>query len=162
MVAAVVVVVFAALSAGSRAQAAELGNTAIRRTVETLVHAAYPDLAFGNVWCPGGVVRQRGVTFTCTVQLPGAFLVVEARQTDDRGTVAVTSPQAVIAQASLQQFVAANASLPATVDCGPGPWRVARPGTRITCSATLADGTARHAELTVNDTAGNVTITAVT
>jgi hypothetical protein len=159
---AAVMAVFTVSSAGSRAEAAELGNTAVRRTVERLVHAAYPDVTFGNVWCPDGVVKQRGVQFTCTVQLPGAFLVVDARQKDDRGTVSVSSPQAVIAQASLQQFVAANASLAATVDCGPGPWQVARPGTKILCSATLADGTARHAELTVNDTAGDVTITAVT
>jgi hypothetical protein len=39
---------------------------------------------------------------------------------------------------------------------------VARPGEKITCGVTLADGTARTVELTVQDTAGNVTVTAVT
>jgi hypothetical protein len=143
------------------AGAAELGSTATRRTVETLVHQTYPDLVFGNVACPSHVNRQRGAKFTCTVQLPGTFLVVDAVETDGKGTASFTSPQAVIPQDALRQFVAANASLAATVDCGPGPWLVARPSTKITCGATLADGTVRHAELTVNDTAGNVTITAV-
>jgi hypothetical protein len=151
-----------ALGGFTPAHAAELGSTATRRTVEALVHQTYPDLAFGNVACPSHVVKQRGAKFTCTVQLPGAFLVVDAVQTDGKGTASFTSPQAVIAQESLRQFVAANASLAAMVDCGPGPWLVARPATKITCGATLADGTVRHAELTVDDTAGNVTITAVT
>jgi hypothetical protein len=150
------------LTIGNAADAAVLGTTATRRTVETLVHRAYPNLVFGNVACPAGIVKQRGVKFTCTVQLPGTFLVVEAVQTDGKGSVSVTTPQAVVAQALLKLFVGANSSLPATVDCGPGPWLVARPATKIVCTATLADGTVRHAELTVNDTAGNVTITAVT
>jgi hypothetical protein len=143
------------------ARAATLGDTATRRTVERIVHQSYPDLAFGNVACPTDVAKRRGAKFTCTLQLPGAFLVVDATQTDGRGTISVTSPQAVISQPKLQQFVAANASLPALVDCGPGPWLVTRPGTKVLCSARLADGTNRHAEVTVDDTAGNVTITAV-
>jgi hypothetical protein len=149
------------LLAGGAAHGAELGTTATRRTIETLVHRTYPDLVFGNVACPTGIAKRRGVKFTCTVQLPGAFLVVDATETDGRGTVSFTSPQAVISKQSLEQFVAANASLPATVDCGAPAWRVARPGQKLTCSVTLADGTARRAELTVNDTEGNVTITAV-
>jgi hypothetical protein len=161
-----IVVIAAALSSvlvvPAAARAATLGDTATRRTVERIVHQSYPDLAFGNVACPTGVAKRRGTKFTCTVQLPGAFLVVDATQTDGRGTISVTSPQAVISQPKLQQFVAANASLPAAVDCGPGPWLAIRPGTKVTCSALLADGTSRHAEVTVNDTAGNVTITAVT
>jgi hypothetical protein len=141
--------------------AAELPRLAARRTVERSVHETYPDLVFGNIACPAGVRRARGVSFTCTVQLPGTFLVVDAKQTDDRGTVALTTQQAVIPTQALRDFVAANASLPATVDCGPAPVRVARAGTTIDCQAVLADGTARTVQLTVADTAGNVTITAV-
>jgi hypothetical protein len=83
-------------------------------------------------------------------------------QTDAKGTVTLSTGQAVIPNVLLQQFVAANASLPATVDCGVGAWRLARPGTTIACTTTLADGTTLQVQLTVNDTAGNVTITAVT
>jgi hypothetical protein len=38
---------------------------------------------------------------------------------------------------------------------------VARAGEKIICGVRLADGTARTVELTVQDTAGNVTVTAV-
>ncbi len=143
------------------AGAAELPRIAARRSVERSVHAAYPDLVFGNVACPAGVRRARGVSFTCTVQLPGTFLVVDAKQTDNTGTVALSTQQAVIPTQALRDFVAANASLAATVDCGPAPIRVVRAGQTVDCRATLADGTARTVQLTVADTAGNVTITAV-
>jgi hypothetical protein len=156
-----------ALAAGSVAlgavptAAAELPKTAARRAVERSVHDAYPDLVFGNVACPSGVRRARGVSFTCTVQLPGTFLVVDAKQTDGSGTVALTTQQAVIPAQALRDFVSANASLPATVDCGPTPVYVVRAGQTIACRAALADGTARTVTLTVQDTAGNVTVTAV-
>jgi hypothetical protein len=144
------------------AGAAELSRTAARRAVERSVHQAYPDLTFGNVACPDGVRRARGAKFTCTVQLPGTFLVVDAVQTGGNGNVSLSTQQAVISSQLLRQFVAVNSSLPATVDCGPAPWRVARAGEKITCGVTLADGTARTVELTVQDTAGSVTVTAVT
>jgi len=143
------------------ASAAELPRTAARRTVERSVHEAYPDLTFGNVACPTGVERKRGVSFTCTVQLPGTFLIVDAKQTDGSGTIDLTTQQALIPTQALRDFVAQNASLPATVDCGPSPFRVARAGQVVTCAATLADGTSRQVDLTVQDTAGNVTVTAV-
>ncbi len=143
------------------ATAADLSRTATRRGVERSVHQAYPDLTFGNVACPDHVRRARGATFACTVQLPGTFLVVDATQTDGEGNVSLTTQQAVIPSQLLRQFVAVNSSLPATVDCGPAPFRVARAGEKIVCGVTLADGTARTVELTVQDTAGNVTVTAV-
>lgn len=146
---------------GAGAGAAELSRTPTRRAVERSVHTAYPDLGFGNVACPDGIARKRGVKFTCTVQIPGSFLVVDAVQTDDRGNVSLSTQQAVIPSQLLRQFVAVNSSLPATVDCGPAPWHVARPREKITCGVTLADGTARTVELTVQDTAGNVTVSAV-
>ncbi len=149
------------LIGGATASAADLPRVAARRAVERSVHQAYPELTFGNVACPDGVARKRGVKFTCTVQLPGTFLVVDAVQTDSSGNVSLTTQQAVIPSQLLRQFVAVNSSLPATVDCGAQPWRVARPGDKITCSVLLTDGTARTAELTVKDTAGNVTVTAV-
>jgi hypothetical protein len=143
------------------AGAAELPRTAARRTVEQNVHEAYPNLVFGNVACPPGVQRARGVSFACTVQLPGAFLVVDAKQTDGSGTVELSTQQALIPTQALRDFVAQNASLPATIDCGPSPFRVARAGEVITCGAALVDGTTRQVDLTVADTAGNVTVSAV-
>jgi hypothetical protein len=148
--------------ANAPAGAADLSRTAARRTIERSVHEAYPDLTFGNIACPDGIRRARGTKFACTVQLPGTFLVVNAVQTDGSGNVSLSTEQAVIPTQLLKQFVGVNSSLPATVDCGPAPWLVARPGATISCGVTLADGTARTAQLTVEDTAGNVTVSAVT
>jgi hypothetical protein len=159
LVAAVVGLVGAGV--GAPAGAAQLPQLAARRTVERSVHEAYPNLTFGNVACPSGVRRARGVSFTCTVQLPGTFLIVDATQTDATGTVELSTQQALIPTQSLRDFVAQNASLPATVDCGPAPYRVARAGQTIDCVANLADGTTRTVQLTVQDTAGNVTLSGV-
>jgi len=126
------------------------------------VGAAYQGLAFGNVACPDGVVRKNGARFTCTVQLPGTFLVFDATQSDNRGSVSFEITQAVLTKAAVEGFVAGNASLAATVTCGTAPFLVLRPGQQFTCQATLADGSVRAVQLTVRDTAGNVTITGVT
>jgi hypothetical protein len=159
---AVVAIATGTAISASGAGAADLARTPTRRAVERGVHQAYPDLVFGNVACPDRIARKQGVKFTCTVQLPGTFLVVDAVQTDDQGNVSLSTQQAVIPSQLLGQFVAINSSLPAKVDCGAGPWHVARPGQKIDCAVTLADGTARTVELTVQDTAGNVTVSAVT
>lgn len=140
--------------------AATLPGTGIRRNVSALVRSTYPDLPAGNVVCPDAVPKRSGTTFHCTVQLPGAFLVVDG--TVGAGSeVTLAAAHAVLPKAQLEQFVAANASLPATVDCGPAPFRVARPGEVLTCRAALADGTARAVGVTVADTAGTVTISSV-
>jgi hypothetical protein len=144
------------------AGAATLDPRPVRVAIADRVTARYPGLAFGNVACPDGVARSRGTRFTCTVQLPGTFLLVDAEQTDGRGSVRFETRQAVLPKQSLEEFVAANASLPATVTCGTTAWLVVRPGKVVTCHATLADGAARDVQLTVRDTAGNVTITGVT
>ena len=149
-------------AAGAAVGAATLGHQATQRTVEALVHTTYPDLAFGNIACPDAIPRRRGVKFTCTVQLPGTFLVVDAVQTDGRGTVSITSPQVLLQKGALEAFVAANASIHATVDCGPLPWHAVRPGGTVTCAAALADGTTRTVTVLARDASGTVTITSVT
>ena len=143
------------------AGAAAVSTTRARTEIAKLVTATYPGLAFGNVVCPGTVARVARATFSCTVQLPGTFLVVDATVTDSRGTVTLASPQAVLTKQGLEQFVAANASLAATVDCGPAAWVVRRPGQQVSCSAALADGTTRTVQVTVRDPAGNVAIASV-
>jgi len=134
---------------------------AARRQISSLVQQTYPGLASGNVACPETVRRGRGDRFTCTVQVPGSFVVLEAEETDAQGGIHVESSQAVIAKAQAEQFVAAHATLSAVVDCGPLPWLVLEPAQKITCSAALADGTVQHVEVTVRDRDGNVAITGV-
>ena len=96
------------------------------------------------------------------MQLPGTFLVFDATQSDGRGSVSFEIAQAVLTKAAVEAFVAGNASLAATVTCGTAAFLVVRPGQQFTCQATLADGSVRDVQLTVRDTAGNVTITGVT
>ena len=156
-----IVAVTLLLVAGA-AHAATLDTDTTRRAIARQVGASYQGLAFGNVSCPDGVIRTNGGRFTCTVQLPGSFLVFDARQTDSRGAVSFEVAQAVLTKQAVEQFVAANASLAATVTCGTAMFLVLRPGQQFTCQATLADGSVRAVQLTVRDTAGNVTITGVT
>jgi hypothetical protein len=146
---------------GAPAGAATIDPRPVRAEIARQVSATYPGLAFGNVACPDGVTRRTGTRFTCTVQLPGTFLRLTATQTDSRGTVTFDTEQAVLSRQSLEEFVAANASVAATVTCGNAGWLVVRPGQQLSCRAALADGATRDVQLTVRDTAGNVTITGV-
>jgi hypothetical protein len=145
----------------SAASAATVSTARARSAIARLVDAAYPDLAVGNVACPPTARRRAGTTFTCTVQLPGGFLLVDATQNGRTGDVSFTTPSAVLTKPALEQFVAANASLGAVVDCGPLPTIVRRPGQTVTCTAALEDGTRRTVTLSVRDTAGTVVITSV-
>ncbi|MFI5047717.1 MAG: DUF4333 domain-containing protein [Acidimicrobiia bacterium] len=149
------------ITSPAHAHAATLSTAPARAEIARLVAGAYPGLAVGNVACPPTATRAAGTTFTCTVQIPGAFLVVDATQDDRTGAVTLTTPHAVLSKQSLEQFVAANASLGAIVDCGPAPMIVRRPGQTVTCAAALEDGTRRTVTLSVRDTAGTVAIVAV-
>jgi Domain of unknown function (DUF4333) len=146
---------------GTPAGAATIDPRPVRAEIARQVTATYPGLAFGNVACPDGVTRRTGTRFTCTVQLPGTFLRLTATQTDSRGTVTFDTEQAVLSRQSLEEFVAANASVAAAVTCGNAGWLVVRPGQQLSCRAALADGASHDVQLTVRDTAGNVTITGV-
>ncbi len=160
VVATVLAAALAVLTA-SPAAAATLDRDATRRTVERLVHTTYPTLAFGNIACPAGLARRRGVQFTCTVQLPGTFLVLGGRETDDRGTVAFVSDDVLLSRDSLQQFVAQNSSIDALVDCGAAPWRPVHVGATVGCTVLLADGSSHRVDLSVRDRDGTVAIVGV-
>jgi hypothetical protein len=142
--------------------AATLHAAPVKREIARQMAATYPGLTFGNVACPDGVTRRADVTFTCTVQLPGAFVFVDVTQTDGRGQVGFENVQAVLDRKQLEAFVAGNASLPASVSCGTTAWIIVRPGRVVTCHAAIADGSQRDVQVTVRDTSGNVTITGVT
>jgi hypothetical protein len=156
------IVALALVLIAGKAHAATLDTRATRREIARLVGSSYQGLTFGNVACPDGLIRKAGARFACTVQLPGMFLVFDATQTDSRGTISFEVTQAVLTKQKVEEFVAGNASLAATVSCGTATFLVLRPGQQFTCQATLADGSVRAVQLTVRDTAGNVTITGVT
>src|ERR1700687_5985438 len=104
LVAPIVAVTLVLMAAGA-AHAATLDMRATRREIARQVGAAYQGLAFGNVACPDGVGRKSGARFTCTVQLPGTFLVFDAAQSDDRGSVSFEITQAVLTKAAVEAFV---------------------------------------------------------
>ena len=157
-----VLAVASALGPAVAARAATVNDKSVRAQVASLVKQAYPDLPTGNVMCPPGVTRAAGTSFACTVQLPGSFLVVGADQLDGNGRLKLAAQQAVIPRAQVEQFVASNATVTATVTCGTAAFLVLRPGQKITCSAAIADGSRRNVEVLVRDVDGNVAITSVT
>ena len=153
---------FAVVAGATAAGAATLNTAATRRAIADRVTATYPGITFGNVTCPAGIPRKQGVKFTCTVQLPGTFIILDVSQTDGRGSVTFETRQAIVARQALEQFVAASASLPAIVTCGTTPWLALRPGQEVSCHAGLADTSQHDVQLAVRDTAGNVTIVGTT
>jgi hypothetical protein len=144
------------------AGAATVNNNSVRTQIAALLAQTYPGLPVGNVMCPPRVKRAAGTSFTCTVQLPGTFLVIGAEQLDGNGRVKLAAQQAVVPREKVEQFVASQATVPATVACGPTAFLVLRPAQKITCTAAIADGSTRQVELVVRDVDGNVAITSVT
>jgi hypothetical protein len=147
---------------GASSPAATVNNKSVREQITALVAQTYPGLPVGNVMCPPGVTRAAGTSFTCTVQLPGTFLVIGAEQLDSDGRVKLAAQQAVVPRDKVEQFVASQATVTATVSCGPTAFLVLRPGQKILCSAAIADGSSRQVEVVVRDVDGNVAITSVT
>ena len=98
---------------------------------------------------PARCHARAGTSFTCTVQLPGTFLVIGAEQLDSDGRVKLAAQQAVVPRDKVEQFVASQATVTATVTCGPTAFLVLRPGQKILCSAAIADGSSRQVEVVV-------------
>jgi hypothetical protein len=161
-VGAAIVCVGLLVALGTPARAATVNNKSVRAQITSLLAQTYPGLPVGNVMCPPGVARAAGTSFTCTVQIPGTFLVIGAEQLDSSGRVKLAAQQAVIPRDKVEQFVASQATVTATVTCGPTAFLVLRPGQKIACTAAIADGSTRQVEVVVRDVDGNVAITAVT
>jgi hypothetical protein len=149
----------AASGASGAAHGLDMGKA--RREIASTVRSTYSGIPIGNVACPTQVERRAGRGFVCTVQLPGTFLVIDAKVTDASGAVQVDSPQVVVTKDQLEQFVLRHATLPATVDCGPLAWMALRPLQRVTCDAALLDGARQRVEVAVADRDGTLVVTAV-
>lgn len=138
-----------------------LDRKKLRTQVGTTVAATYPDLPVAKVVCPKKVKMKAGVTATCTVTAGAYSLGMLVTVADKKGNVTIASTQAVIPKATAEGLVAFNATLAATVDCGPEPYLVKLPGETFVCTARFEDGTGQQVTLTTNDVAGNVSISAV-
>ena len=143
------------------ASAAELDHKKLAKQVGAVVGPAYPDLPLGKVTCPKKIKRAAGTDTVCVADAGGLSLEIKVTQNDRKGNVTIESTQAVIPKAKAEALVAANATLPVTVDCGPDPYLVRPPGFPIACTAQFADGFTQQVTLSVSDTAGNATITQV-
>lgn len=139
-----------------------LDRKKLAKQVGASVATAHPDLPVTRVRCPKKVKVKAAVTATCTVTAGTYALEMLVTVTDKKGNVTIASTQAVIPKANAEFLVAANSTLGATVDCGPDAYLVRRPGETFTCNATFPDGTQSQVTVTVDDIAGNVTITAAT
>jgi hypothetical protein len=162
LVAAAAALTLAHSFGGGAAGAAKLLDTRrLTKEVAVAVRSAQPDLPVTAVRCPKRIRRKADTTTFCVATAGGLSLLMRVTLTDDKGGVAITSTQAVIAKAKAEEFVAANATLPAQVDCGPDPYIVRAPGSPFVCSARFDDGTTQQVTLSPVDVAGTVTITQV-
>ena len=160
---ALVAVVIAVAIAPAAGAVELLDRKKLTKAVAATVTAAHPDLPVTKVVClPKKVKRKPGATATCGVAAGPYALEMLVSVTDKLGNVTIASTQAVIPKANAEFLVAANATLPATANCGPAPYLVKKPGESFTCTASFADGTQSVVTVTPTDVAGNAVITAAT
>lgn len=113
------------------------------------------------VKCPSGVPSKPGRRFTCTTQLEGQPLEINAVVTGSSGRFDTALGAAVLVVPNAEKTLAADVSKQVgestTVSC-PTDHRllVKRPGEKFTCNATVG-GTSRPITVTVTDVNGNVT-----
>ncbi len=141
---------------------ATINRPAAERKVARLVAAAYSGVSFTSITCPARLRPPRGVELRCRATLAGGVLSVDLVRTAQGRkdvTYAMQTRQAVVDITQLQAFIAANATLTATVDCGGTPWLVVTPGDTISCRATLADGVTRSVDVLIRDRDGAAVIT---
>lgn len=151
-----------AAAAPAGAAAPELDARRLARAVRTTVAPQLAGLEVTRVRCPKHVKAKPGTTAVCDVTASGLTLQMLVTATDRRGSVTVTSTQAVIPTTAAVAFVQSNATVPATVDCGASAWIVRPPGQTFSCTATFPDGRVQQVLVSVTDVAGNVTVAAVT
>ena len=159
-VAALGVMLIAPAAVGA-ASVGQLDSKRLAKQVAATVGPAYPDLPITSVNCPKKIPRKAGTAVICDADAGGFSLEFKVTQTNRKGNVTIESTQAVIPKARAEDLVRNNATLPATVDCGPDGYIVRPPGFPFSCTARFGDGTVQQVTMSPNDVAGNVTITQV-
>ena len=159
LVAATLVLVLVGGSAHTRRHSTPV---ATRREIARQVGASYQGLAFGNVACPDGVARKADRASPAPCSSRAMFLVFDATQTDGRGTVSFENTQAVMTRSAVEQFVAAKRAARGDGPCGNRGGARRAAGRPAHLPGEHRRRVERTVQLTVRDTAGNVTITGVT
>ncbi|HEY3723555.1 MAG TPA: DUF4333 domain-containing protein [Acidimicrobiia bacterium] len=120
----------------------------------------------GEVKCPEDVPLEKGRAFFCTVELDGVPLRLVLRQTDDGGDTHIAQAESVLLVPQLDAFVARYANgrgrPVADVSCGKGRVLTEKPGTRVRCSVTYANGSNGRAVIGVKDTKDNYVLVSIT
>jgi hypothetical protein len=141
--------------------ARQLDMRAITEEVRRLAVATYPGQTVGGVRCPRKAPRRAGFEIFCYVDVATQVVPIRVTQLDNLGRVKLDVTASVLTKAQLEQLVAANSTLPGTVDCGPSLLIVAYPAQMLFCRVTFGDGSTQTVQLTVRDTAGTVVISGV-
>lgn len=118
-----------------------------------------------GIQCPDDVAIKAGTTFTCSATVDGQPIRYTVRQTDDSGTVQITSGRMLPlhdVETTTADLVGRRAGVPVTTTCGPAGRTVLvnEPGTPIHCVATNVSDSTDTAAITVQvDATDTVTYT---
>ena len=133
---------------------ASLDRAKVTRAVMRQTRHAYPGTTAGRARCP----KRIALPVTCTVEFDGAPLRVRVSRVHHNGKLKFQALTAVLTAPALQYFLQAHLSLPATIDCGPGPVHIIEPGGEIGCDVSFADGSKQSLRLRVMDVEGTIAI----
>jgi hypothetical protein len=121
-------------------------------------------LPVASVACPSeSRPLKAGDVFECTARAKdGGNLIVQVTQTDDQGNVNWTVVRSEnlydmeAAAATIQEGIAEQTGVEATVTCGASRWRTGKPGDTFACEAEDGDGEIQGVVVTVEDDAGAI------
>lgn len=166
---ATLVVLVAILGLGGCAKGAQLDTSKAEEVISEKLTAAYAPLDVGATTCPGNAKSAKGTTFVCSTEIGTSSVDVKVTVTDEKGNVEFVTTKAVIDIAKVQADLAAKLHaaydepgdvLKIAVDCGKPAVRVLKPHSSFVCEVT-ASAQVMAQEVTVEDTAGNLTYRAV-
>jgi hypothetical protein len=121
------------------------------------------DVEVGTVTCPQEVEVEEGATFVCTARIGEEEVEVDVEQTDDDGTLEVTSRVAILSTPRIEADIAATLADrferdDVEVTCEGPDVRIEEPDATFTCEAIDGDE-AKEVEVRVRDERGALAYT---
>lgn len=151
-----------AMAAGACGEPAVLdGPRSEERIGERLAEAYGIDV--GRVTCPEDVEVEEGASFPCTAAVGDETVEVDVRQTDDEGTLQVTSRAAILSTDRVEADIATTLADrferdDVEVTCEGPEVRIEEPEDTFACEAVDGDET-KAVEVRVRDTRGALAYT---
>ncbi|HEV2310240.1 MAG TPA: hypothetical protein VGU73_06930 [Acidimicrobiia bacterium] len=130
-----------------------LDVAAVQRAITRKATLAYPTLGVASTRCASPTQNH----LRCTVRTANLPLHIAVRTTRS-GRLGLEAVDAVVPNASAAYLVGANASIPATVSCGPSGVTVATPGAALPCAVGFVDGTSEAVQVRILDAAGDARV----